>query len=205
MFVEVTDTMRLPLEITFRHVPKSEKLENYIRQLAAELDHYHGGIMRCRVAVEKPHKQQDAGSPCRCRIELTIPPRHELVIDEESTPEALAEGDVENDPYLVVHEAFATARRQLDRLAELQRGEVKTHPAQEVRGYVYQLRGDFGFIRTIDNRKVYFHRNSVLNGDFDSLYEGQPVTFHEEMGDNGPQASTVHVLSDPLVRPRPRV
>lgn len=38
-----------------------------------------------------------------------------------------------------------------------------------------------------------FHRNSVLNADFDQLELDDPVRFHEEAGEEGPQASTVHV------------
>jgi cold shock CspA family protein len=32
-----------------------------------------------------------------------------------------------------------------------------------------------------------------VNADFDSLVTGENVRFHEEMGDKGPQASTVLV------------
>ena len=48
-------------------------------------------------------------------------------------------------------------------------------------------------IETSDDREVYFHRNSVLNEDFDKLEVGTRVHFAEEMGEKGPQASSVHV------------
>jgi cold shock CspA family protein len=51
--------------------------------------------------------------------------------------------------------------------------------------------GEFGFLETDDGREIYFHRNSVLEGGFASLSIGARVTFAEEMGDKGPQASTV--------------
>jgi cold shock CspA family protein len=53
---------------------------------------------------------------------------------------------------------------------------------------------DFGRIRSADGRYVYFHRNSVINADFESLQEGDEVRFDEEAGDEGPQASTVRVI-----------
>ncbi len=53
--------------------------------------------------------------------------------------------------------------------------------------------GGFGFIETPDGREIYFHRNSVLNDGFPRLDVGTRVTFAEEMGEKGPQATTVHI------------
>ena len=53
---------------------------------------------------------------------------------------------------------------------------------------------DFGRILTPDGREIYFHRNSLLNGNFDKLEVGDEVRFSEEMGDQGPHASTVHLV-----------
>lgn len=52
---------------------------------------------------------------------------------------------------------------------------------------------DYGLIEAFDGREIYFHRNSVVDEDFDKLCEGDRVHFSEEMGENGPQASSVHV------------
>ena len=53
---------------------------------------------------------------------------------------------------------------------------------------------DCGFIETADGREVFFHRNSVLDDAFDRLTVGSEVRFVEEMGEKGPQASTVRVI-----------
>jgi cold shock CspA family protein len=60
--------------------------------------------------------------------------------------------------------------------------------------------GEFGFLRTSDGREIYFHRNSVLDGGFDKLRPGTAVTFVEEQGEQGPQASTVHVTGKHAMR-----
>jgi cold shock CspA family protein len=57
---------------------------------------------------------------------------------------------------------------------------------------------DYGFIVTPDGREVYFHRNSVVGGDFDRLEAGADVRFVEELGEQGPQASTVHPAGVPF-------
>lgn len=51
----------------------------------------------------------------------------------------------------------------------------------------------YGFIETPDGRRIYFHKNSVLDADFDRLDVGELVRFREEAGEEGPQASSVHV------------
>ena len=60
--------------------------------------------------------------------------------------------------------------------------------------------GDFGFLEAADGHEVYFHRSSVLDGAFDRLAVGAHVTFAEEMGDKGPQASTVKLLGKHSLR-----
>ena len=61
-------------------------------------------------------------------------------------------------------------------------------------GVVARLGEEYGFIRTVDGRDVYFHKNSVLDFDWDALDEGAGVAFEEEDGNEGPQASTVRVV-----------
>ena len=56
------------------------------------------------------------------------------------------------------------------------------------------LQEGFGFIETANERQIYFHRNSVLDADFEKLEIGKEVRFAEEQGEQGPQASTVHVI-----------
>ncbi len=94
-----------------------------------------------------------------------------------------------------LNDAFKRARRQLqDQVRKLQ-GQVKQHDGQPI-GTVSELDplGEFGFIETGDGREIYFHHNSVLNDEFAKLSVGSRVTFAEEIGDKGPQASTVKLM-----------
>ena len=71
-------------------------------------------------------------------------------------------------------------------------GQVKTHEP-EPSGTVVEIDATegFGFLKTSDGREIYFHQNSVLNDGFPRLKIGTRVTFAEELGEKGPQASTV--------------
>ena len=94
-----------------------------------------------------------------------------------------------------VADAFHSAGRRLQDLVRRQRREVKSHAMRVAR--VVDLFADrgFGFLETPDGRRIYFHRNSVLNDAFARLSPGMRVVFAEEEGEQGPQASTVRLVS----------
>lgn len=49
----------------------------------------------------------------------------------------------------------------------------------------------FGFVRDKAGQEWFFHRSGVANDGFDSLTEGQKVTFEEETSPKGPRAGSV--------------
>jgi ribosomal subunit interface protein len=179
--------MQLPLQITFRDLPPSAGVEAHIRKKAARLERFSDHIMGCRVVVETPHRHRHQGKLYNVRVDVTVP-GGELVASR--TP---AEEHAHEDVYVAVRDAFDAAARQVEDYVRRHRGQTKFHlpPAH---GHVVRLLPEesYGIIRTSDEREVYFHRNSVLDGGFDSLAIGDEVRFAEEAGEKGPQASTVH-------------
>jgi cold shock CspA family protein/ribosome-associated translation inhibitor RaiA len=189
--------MQIPLEITYRDVQKTAATEELIRRKVGKLERLCTYIISIRVTVESSQEHQRSGSPYRVGIYLSVPPGHELVVKREET-----EGHVHEELAAVVRAAFDVAERRLKDLMERQRGEVKTHPEQERVALVDKLfpEKDYGFLKTVDGRVLYFHRNSVLADDFDRLEIGTGVRYVETMGDKGPQASTVQIVDKPGVR-----
>lgn len=185
--------MQIPLQITYRHGERSEALDARIREKAEELEQFYPRITRCHVLVEPPseHHRKGKGAHFRMRIEVTAPGK-ELVVSKDPPRHTAHE-----DPLLTVNESFHEMRRQLQDYARLQRGDVKSpvRPphARVVRLYLAE---GFGFLETADGREVYFHRASVLDGAFERLFLGAEVRFAEELGENGPQASTVELVGD---------
>jgi cold shock CspA family protein len=45
--------------------------------------------------------------------------------------------------------------------------------------------------------EVYFHRNSVLHGEFDRLAIGMGVRYTAEVGEKGLQATSVQIVDKP--------
>lgn len=191
MYTKQGDEMQIPLEISFRDVPKTETIENLIRDKAKKLEQVCDHITGCRIAVEKPHNNVKTGNQYRVRIDITVPPGHEVVINKEP-----GKNDMHNSLTTVIRDAFDAARKQLQKLSAIQRNETKIHPEQEVRAIISKLHYDdgYGFLRTVNGREIYFHKNSLINMKFEELQEGRGVRFFEEDGEKGPQASTVQVI-----------
>lgn len=197
----------IPTQITFRGLPHSDALEADIRGRVDWLERFYAGIVRCDVLVELPHRHRQAGQHFHVKVEVTVPGGASIAVTNEPSLHgsvADAAGDahhkatelesVHRFARVAVHEAFDAARRRLEDFARKQRGTVKLHepPAHGQIAEISRADG-YGFIQTDDGR-VYFNRASVLGGAFDELAPGALVTFVEEQGDKGPQASTVRVL-----------
>ena len=110
--------MQLPVKITYRGLEKSDKIDNLILDYAARLERFCDHINRCDVAIEQTNKTHHKGNPHRCRIDVTVAGRHELVADEQQTDNG------SHEPLnKVIHDAFNTMERQLRHLVEKQRRE----------------------------------------------------------------------------------
>ena len=181
--------MKLPLQINFRNMEGSEAMRNNIEERAGKLDQFYDQIMSCRVMVEAQHRHRQAGILYHVRIDITVPGR-ELVVSREPH-----EHHSHTDAYVAIRDAFNAARRQLESYARQRRREVKSHAATPY-GRVSELfvKEGYGRIVTPDNRDIYFNRNSLLSGDFEKLRIGTEVSFAEEPGERGPQASTVKIV-----------
>lgn len=181
--------MRTPLQITWRDLPVSEAIEAAIREKAAKLDEFCDDIMSCHVLIESPHRHRHKGKLYHLRIDLIVP-GDEIVIKRDPSEHATHE-----DIYVVIRDAFDAARRQLEDYVRRRRGDVKTHPTSR-HATVFRVfpNQDHGFLRTPDGREIYFHRNSLIDVDFDHLDPGTEVHYVEEQGQQGPQAASVTVV-----------
>lgn len=198
--------MNMPPQITFRNMPASAEVEDWVSEEIDKLESYYGKITGCRVAVEIPHRHHLKGKLYHIRIRLTVPGR-EIVVKWEPTlsrmaqhlgvPELTKKWEVNprhKKLRQAVNDAFKAAGRRLEDYARRQRGDVKTHSLLPI-GRVNRIVKDegYGFLTTIDGREIYFHKDSVLNRGFSRLKVGSSVTFAEEQGEKGPQASTVRI------------
>jgi ribosomal subunit interface protein len=180
--------VKLPLQITWRNIEKSEAIEDAIRAKAEKLDQFYEHIMSCRVVVEAPHKHHHKGNLYRLHLDIKVPDK-EIVVTRDPS-----EHSAHEDMYVAIHDAFDAARRQLQDYVRIRRGQTKMHDiyheARVLRRFPAQ---DYGFLQTLDGRDIYFHRNALIDADFDMLDEGTEVSYVEEVGEQGPQAKQIRL------------
>jgi cold shock CspA family protein len=187
--------MRVPLEIACKGIAHTDEIDALIREEAGKLQRVCNYLMSCRVAVERRQRHQGIGNPYRVRINVTVPPGHELVVRREPS-----KGDMHDPLGIVIKRAFASAARRLHKLVQQQRGAVKNHPDQQVTAVIHKLFPDqgYGFLRAVETQdEVYFHRHSVLHDGFDRLTIGLGVRYTAELGEKGLQATSVQIIDRP--------
>lgn len=183
--------MNMPLEITFHNLMPSPAIEAEIEKRVAKLEKLYPRLTSVRVSVEKPHRQHRTGSLFEIHVEMNVPGRMLAVTRE---PKRARERSGRPTIQASLNDAFRTAEAQLKEFKAQQRGAVKTHPPM-LSGIVRRIdqRNGRGFLTTNDGKEMYFHRNSLLGGDFEKLKRGDLVQYTEALGDTGPTANKVWV------------
>lgn len=180
--------MTIPIKITCRNIDPSDAVEKAIREHAEKLESFDDRIHWCNVGVEAEGKHQNKGRIYRIAINLGLPGK--TITTNRAGPHNPAHADI----YVAIRDAFNAAQRQVEDFARVRRADVKTHEAP-THGRVVRLFPDdgYGFIETADGQEVYFHRNSVVEGEFAKLAVDSEVRVEIAYGESekGPQATTV--------------
>ncbi|MBI3707670.1 MAG: HPF/RaiA family ribosome-associated protein [Proteobacteria bacterium] len=178
--------MPMPLQITFREIAPSAAVEARIRKRVAKLEEHFGRIVSCRVIVRSPRRHLNKGKSYNIRIDLKLP-GSEIAVNRDPAP-----AEDRKDIYVAIRDAFDAVERRLQDKVRRRRGEVKSH-AGEPHGRIARLFADegYGFIESADGEEVYFHRNSVIQGEFKRLSVGAEVRYAAAAGEKGLQATTV--------------
>jgi ribosome-associated translation inhibitor RaiA/cold shock CspA family protein len=188
--------MQVPLEIAFHNMDSSDWAEQEIRTRVAELERIFDRLVSCRVRIDQRNKSLTGTIPPVVRIELGIPGRGEIVVSHE--PDHLLRKYQHPDLRNAINEAFRVAERRLHDMKEQleDRSQRSPHEVEnQSLGQIAEMRPEenFGFLLTKEGSLLYFHRNSVLSGDFDQLSRGNEVHYNEVIGDTGPIATKVRV------------
>lgn len=217
--------MILQPDITFRNMEPDPALRKAIEKEIQTLERFFARLMTCRVVVEAPRRVKGLN---RVRIEA-VAPRKNLVVDHTPSLHAILRGAgaekktkqseparSHRDAERAIHEAFQEMRRQLQDHLRRMDLRVKARAPESAAQIVKLFPGeDYGYLETLEGQQIYFHRNSVVDGHFDHLRLGSKVSFAEERGEQGPQASSVRMVhpgkqlraaaaSKPLPRQRAR-
>ena len=188
--------MQTPVEIEFQGMEAKPQIQAALAKHVADLEQRFGRVTACRVVLKAPGAHHRTGGLYEVNIRLALPDGREVNVDRTAQAD-----ERHSDLEFAINDAFNRTRRQLqDRVRELQ-GKIKHHERPPI-GTVVQLDplGEFGLLESSDGQEIYFHRNSVLDGDYARLAVGSRVTYAEEMGEKGPQASTVKLMGKHSLR-----
>lgn len=189
--------MQKPVEITFRNIGSSDAAEAAIRDHVARLERIFGRMTSCRVRVDQRNQNANETMPPVVHIDISVPGHDDIVVAHEA--DHLQRKYQAPDLRNAINEAFRIAERRLgkhkDKLTDHGVAERGHEAANEFRGQIAEIapERDFGFVLTKEGGLLYFHRNSLLSGDFDGLEHGDQVSYVEQAGDTGPIASKVRV------------
>jgi len=182
--------MQVPLEIAFQNSEPSEAIRSEIEKQVQRLERFSDRITSCDVTVVAPQTRHRHGDLFKIDIRIAMPEHKDVLVTKTHS-----DAPEHEHVMVAIKDAFAAAQRQIEDAVRQMRGQVKPHEAEDHGRVTKFIAGeDCGFIETSDGREIYFHRNSVLDEAFDALSIGSEVRFVEELGDKGPQASTVRVI-----------
>ena len=111
------------VQVTFRNIAVSRGIEGLAREKAAKLQRFFPRLQSCHVVVESANHKGGRNATYHVRIDVTVPGA-ELVANHEPA------GNVHDDAYLAVRDAFDIMRRQIQDYAQRLRGDVKTHVSE---------------------------------------------------------------------------
>jgi ribosome-associated translation inhibitor RaiA/cold shock CspA family protein len=189
--------MQKTVEIAFRNIESSDAAETAIRDHVARLEHIFGRMTSCRVRVDQRNQNINETMPPVVHIDISVPGHNDIVVAHEA--DHLQRKYQAPDLRNAINEAFRIAERRLgkykDKLTDHGIAERGHEASNAFRGQIAEItpEKDFGFLLTKEGGLLYFHRNSLLSGDFDGLERGDEVSYVEQAGDTGPIASKVRV------------
>ncbi len=185
--------MPVPTQLVFHGFGPSPALAALVHQNVDRLSRHQFRITSCRVTLDKPHQHHRKGNLFSVRVDLRIPGLQIVVTRSPDLHQA------HQDMRVLIHDVFDEACRRLSQVSGRRRDHDRhSEPSRPlIVGRVIRMVREpgvnegYGFIQTQDGREVYFNGKSVLDKKFDRLKIGVRVRFAEEIGENGPQASTV--------------
>lgn len=220
--------MQIPPEIVIKNIDTTPSIDKLLSRGITRLEKACNYIISTRLSLEQEQGRHRKGNPYRMRIDIRIPDRADIVVQRSSkTSQKPLEGrlhtqSLKDEPSLketqllasspagrraareellpeLIRRTFDSARRELEKVVDRQRGDVKTSAHRENEAIVEKIfrEQQYGFLGTMDGQQIYFHKNSVLHKHWENLSVGTMVRYTSELGEKGIQASTVEPLHKP--------
>lgn len=180
-------------QIVFEHMDSSDAVRERILAELDDIEQTFGRITSARVSMSPPPREHQKGHLWRANIHLILPGGREVAVSNNPH-----EGRPEDDIHSALDGAFAVARRQLRNQSDRMGEKFTGLAGAEQIGQVIRLMPEdgYGFIVTPSGHEVWFSQRKVKHNEFKNIQIGTRVYFEEELGDQGPLATTVRIAHD---------
>lgn len=177
------------LKIQYLGFRESEAVSAVVQNHVDSLERMSPNLISCHVVLTRPSRKHQQGTLYQIKLRLHMPGTN-IIIDKDP-----GMNQAHEDVYVAIRDAFLAAKRKIEDYNRIRSGRVK-EKVRPLHAKILRLipASDCGFVVSEDQREIYFHRNALLNGDYDSLHLGQEVRFSETMGENGPQITSMELV-----------
>ena len=104
-----------------KNVENKAEIEAVVAEKVAKLEMACDHVTSCRVFIEQNPTHQHAKFTYHVRIDVRMPPHHEIVVKRDSGYKS------HDNLAAVVREAFMATRRQVEVIVDRQKKKVKSH------------------------------------------------------------------------------
>ena len=185
-----------PFQITFLDFSESDAIWLAIQKRIEKLEHFFDRIVRVETSISLPHRHRHSDRLFHIQIHIILP-GEDIVVNRKPV-----HNEAHRDVYVAIRDSFNTAERLLREKSQSISDRSRAHPSishqtegQHI-GRISKIffNDGYGFLTTFDGREFYFDKKSLLNKKFDNLEVGEKVRFFEELGEKGPQVTSMSAL-----------
>lgn len=179
----------IDLKIQYLGFSESKAISEIVQEHVDRLEKINDKIISCHVVLSKPHRKHQHGNTYHVKLRIHLAGAN-IIIDKDP-----GKNHAHEDIHVTIRDAFLAAKRKIEDFTRIRAGQVK-EKVRPLHAKILRIlpAEDCGFVISEDHREIYFHRNAILNGAFESLHPGQEVRFAETEGDDGPQISSMEVV-----------
>lgn len=173
--------------ITWRNIQRSEAVEAIIRKRIEAIEKFCPNALGLRITLDAPQKPRHSARGFDVRLHLEVPGPN---LDVART---VRHGHAADDIVRAVNATFTALEKRIKESRKMIAGqEVKHHPVL-LHGEIVELEPElgYGFARADDGREVYFQKDGLVTGAWESLAVGARLRFREQEGEKGPFAVDV--------------
>lgn len=186
--------MQVALEVSFYNIDEdADAADEIIRAHVGQLEETYDRISSCRVRVAKRAANDNRVRLPAVLIELAVPGRKLVISHEADGSQIGGRADVGD----AIRTAFRKAERALRDLQRIRETNERIAAAGDLSFLgqiteVYPLQ-DYGYLIDKNGERLYFHRDAIVEGDFDYLVCGAEALYVEKKSPTGTFASKVWV------------